>query len=116
VVALARALDLPLNIGTEMNSYGQKLVDDFDAPTLQPVRQDFLDGAYFVYGHTALHRWAGLGYQSEWAGAYLPTRRARNDFYTKLGRAVPPGSAATELRKGITADMTPEQVLHHVLK
>src|SRR5690606_20866580 len=29
VVELARQLDLPLNIGTEMNSAGQKLVDDF---------------------------------------------------------------------------------------
>ena len=29
VVELARQLDLPLNIGTEMNSAGQKLMDDF---------------------------------------------------------------------------------------
>jgi hypothetical protein len=115
VVALARQLDLPLNIGTEMNSFGQKLVDDFAAPALQPVHQDFIDGAYFIYGHTVLQRWTGLGYQSAWARAHLPTRRARNDFYTRLGRAVPPGPAATELRKGITADMTPEQVLFHVL-
>jgi hypothetical protein len=116
VVALARSLDLPLNIGTEMNSYGQKLVDDFDAPALQPMRQDFLDGATFVYGHTVLQRWAGLGYQSEWARVYLPTRRARNDFYTRLGRAVPPGPAGEELLHTITADVTPAQVLRQVLE
>ena len=61
VVALAEKLDLPLNIGTEMNALGQKLVDDFDAPELVPVRQAFLDGAYFIYGHTPLAASAGTG-------------------------------------------------------
>ena len=96
VVELAQELDLPLNIGTEMNSFGQKLVDDFDAPELAPVRQAFLDGAYFIYGHTMLQRALGLGYQSEWAAAYLPARRQRNEFYTKAGRLIPPGSASVE--------------------
>ncbi len=67
VVDLARALDLPLNVGTEMNSYGQKLVDDFDAEVMLPMRQDFLDGAYFIYGHTAMQRALGMGFQSAWA-------------------------------------------------
>ena len=31
VVELARELDLPLHVGTEMNGFGQKLVDGFDA-------------------------------------------------------------------------------------
>lgn len=114
VVALARRLDLPLNIGTEMNSFGQKLVDDFDAPELQPVRQDFLDGAYFIYGHTVMQRRTGLGYQSEWAKAHLPTRRARNHFYTRIGRTVPPGPDAERLLAGVTENMTPDQVLAHV--
>ncbi|MBI1881438.1 MAG: hypothetical protein HYR94_24930 [Chloroflexi bacterium] len=74
VVELAQKLDLPLNIGTEMNAYGQKLVDDFDAPELAPVREVFLDGAYFIYGHTVAQRSLGLGYQSEWARAHLPSQ------------------------------------------
>jgi hypothetical protein len=61
---MAQSLDLPINVGTEMNSYGQKLVDDFDAPELAPVRQAFMDGADFIYGHTALQRLLGLGYLS----------------------------------------------------
>jgi hypothetical protein len=93
VVALAQALDLPINVGTEMNKYGLKLVDDFDAPELAPVRQAFLDGAMFVYGHTVAQRALGIGYQSEWAQSELPTRRARNAFYTELGRRVSPGLA-----------------------
>jgi hypothetical protein len=97
VVQLAGELDLPLNIGTEMNSYGQRLVDDFDAPELEPLRDSFMDGAYTIYGHTALARWAGLGYQSAWAQAHLPTRRARNAFYRQVGRALEPGSSGARL-------------------
>lgn len=91
VVALAQKLDLPLNVGTEMNAFGLKLVDDFDAPELAPVREAFLDGAYFIYGHTTMQRALGLGYQSDWAGKNLPSRREKNEFYTALGRRVPAG-------------------------
>ncbi len=110
VVDLARQLDLPLNVGTEMNSHGNKLVDDFDAPALQPVRKDFLDGAYFIYGHTVLHRHTGLGYQSEWARAHMATRRERNDFYRRVGLAVAPGEAAQRLA-GVDDGMSPADLL-----
>ena len=93
VVELAQKLDLPLNIGTEMNSYGQKLVDGFETPELTPVRDAFIDGAYFIYGHTVAQRHLGKGYQSDWAKSHFPTRRERNAFYSKLGRQVEPGSA-----------------------
>jgi hypothetical protein len=99
VVDLAQALDLPLNVGTEMNKYGLKYVDDFDTPELAPVRQAFLDGALFVYGHTVAQRALGIGYQSEWTQAEMPTRKARNDFYTDLGRRVSPGRAGMEQLK-----------------
>ncbi|MBL7201796.1 MAG: hypothetical protein ISS56_16775 [Anaerolineae bacterium] len=92
VVRLAERLELPLNVGTEMNRYGLKLVDDFDAPELAPVREAFLDGAMTIYGHTVAQRALGIGYQSPWAQAELPTRRTRNDFYAALGRRVPPGA------------------------
>jgi hypothetical protein len=111
VVRLSQAMDLPLNVGTEMNSFGQRLVDDLDAPELAPVRQAFLDGAYFIYGHTVLQRALGLGYQSPWAKAYLPARRQRNDFYTAVGYAVPPGQAGMAQLAGISAEMAPEDIL-----
>jgi hypothetical protein len=113
-VALAEKLDLPLNIGTEMNAPGQKLVDDFDAPELAPVRQAFLDGAYFVYGHTVLQRALGLGYQSPWAQKHLPTRRERNNFYTRLGRLVPPGEAGLELLRKFNNHHSPELILNSI--
>jgi hypothetical protein len=86
VVELAQSYDLPVNVGTEMNSFGQKLVDDFDVPELAPVRQVFMDGADFIYGHTAMQRHLGLGCGSEWAQNHLPTRRERNAFYQMVRR------------------------------
>jgi len=108
VVELAQRMDLPLNIGTEMNAYGQKLVDDFDAPELAPVRQAFMDGAYFIYGHTAMQRAAGLGYQSEWAKTHLPSRRERNAFYTRVGRRTPPTQEGLARIKRMASNAKPE--------
>lgn len=111
VVEMAQELDLPLHVGTEMNSYGQKRVDDFDAPELAPIRQAFLDGAYFVYGHTVMQRAVGLGYQSEWTSAYLPTRRERNAFYTSIGRKIPPTAAGLAQLKQLGSSCSPADFL-----
>ena len=115
VVALAEKLDLPLNIGTEMNAPGQKMIDDFDAPELVPVRQAFLDGAYFIYGHTVMQRGLGLGYQSQWAQQHLPTRRERNAFYTRLGRLIPPGEAGLEHLRRSQVHRSPEKFLNSLI-
>ncbi len=106
VVELAQKLDLPLNIGTEMNAFGQKLVDDFDAPELAPVRAAFLDGAFFIFGHTVAQRTLGLGYQSEWAKSHFPSRRERNDFYTRLGKQVEPGPNGRTKLAQLVAEVT----------
>ncbi|MDX2140164.1 MAG: hypothetical protein SF123_18900 [Chloroflexota bacterium] len=103
LVLLARDLDLPLNVGTEMNSFGQKLIDDFDAPEIAPLRRDFMDGAYFIYGHTAMQRQCGMGYMSDWAKAALPTRRERNAFYTQAGRQLAPQAASPAVDTTMTA-------------
>jgi hypothetical protein len=110
VIDLAQALDLPINVGTEMNKHGLKIVDDFDAPDLVPVRQAFLDGAMFIYGHTVAQRALGIGYQSEWAQSELPTRQERNAFYAALGRRVPPGLAGLQALKQIGV-CTPIEIL-----
>ncbi|RME72584.1 MAG: hypothetical protein D6784_13225 [Chloroflexi bacterium] len=111
VVDLAQRLDLPLNVGTEMNAFGQKLVDDFEAPELRPVREAFLRGAYFIYGHTAAQRSLGIGYQSEWAEYHLPARGLRSDFYTRLGQLAPPGPAGLARLKSLQPEMTPSEML-----
>jgi hypothetical protein len=107
VVELAQALDLLLNVGTEMNSFGQKCVDDFDAPELAPVRAAFLEGAFFVYGHTLMQRVLSLGYHSEWAQAHLPLRRERNQFYARIGRLVLPGSKGTASLRELDPGLSP---------
>lgn len=114
VVDLARAYDLPINIGTEMNAFGQKLMDDFDSPELAPVRQAFLDGAHFIYGHTLLQRVAGLGYQSDWAKAHLPTRAERNAFFTQVGYVALPGVRAAERLPRLSSAMNPAAVLKNL--
>ncbi len=116
VVELARARALPLNVGTEMNAFGQKLVDDFDAPALLPVREAFLDGAYFVYGHTVLQRARGLGYQSAWARSHLPGRAERNAFYAEAGRFIPPGKPGLDRLAKLDDSMSPEKILARLKK
>ena len=112
VIKIAEELSLPLNIGTEMNSFGQKMVDDFDAPELAHIRQAFIDGANFVYGHTAMQRACGLGYQSDWAQGHLPSRGARNAFFTDVGRRVLPGATTlTRLGELDASNLSPDEVL-----
>ena len=111
IVKLAGQFDLPLNIGTEMNTYGNKLIDDFDVPELEPVRQAFIDGAYFVYGHTVLQRARGQGYQSAWVKQYLPSRKQKNAFFTRIGRLVPPGTAGMAHLKSLDAALSPDEML-----
>ncbi len=111
IVRLAQERDLPLNVGTEMNAFGQKLVDDLAAPELAPLRDAFLDGASLIYGHTALGRACGLGYQSEWARAHLPARRERNAFYTRVGQLLPPGRPGLDWLADLPPGISPADLL-----
>jgi len=115
-VYLAHDRNLPIIVGTEMNSPGQPLVDAFGSPELAPVQELFLDGAHFLYGHTVMQRALGLGYQSAWAQAHLPFRPARNDFYTRIGYRTPPGQAGLTLLRRLGDDPTPDAVLRQAGK
>jgi hypothetical protein len=114
IVDLADSLDLPIIVGTEMNSFGQKRVDDFDAPELNPVKDLFIKGAYFLYGHTRMEMLWGMGYQSHWSQANLADRKAKNDFYEAVGRLIPP-AVDFELLE-IKTETTPHQVLQEFHK
>ncbi len=52
VMAAARRLNTPVIAGTEMNKYGQPLVDNFDAPKLRPYLEDFRKGGLLLWEHT----------------------------------------------------------------
>ena len=99
-VESARQIRLPLCIGTEMNKAGQPFVDDFSAVELQPYVDDFVDGAYFFWGHTFLARSAGVGYASEWSKAHFGQDRGKkNAFYTKVGRLADPADAKSKISR-----------------
>jgi hypothetical protein len=114
IVRLAQSLNLPLNIGTEMNAFGQKTVDDLGVPELAPLRPAFLAGAHFVYGHTQMQRTLGLGYQSDWAREHLPMRQNRTEFFTQVGEAIAPGQPGLGQLQSFDANMTPGWILHEI--
>jgi hypothetical protein len=108
-VEIARRRELPIIMGTEMNSPGLKFVDDFAAAELSPFTADALAGAYTLYGHFAMQRYAGLGYTSQWAKTNFPKRADKNEYYRKLGAAIVPGRES-EL-KAFTAAASPADIL-----
>lgn len=111
-IEACRARDLPLLAGTEMNNYGLKFVDDFDAPELQPYAKEFKEGAYWVWGHTLMQRAMGCGVTSPWAKKQFGSDRARsNAFYLKVGETAQPGPAALAKLAALSKDSSPETIL-----
>ena len=109
VMALAEKLHWPVIAGTEMNSPGNKFVDNFTSAELAPLVPAFQRGARMLYAHTALQRAGGRGYLSAWSEKHLPRRADRNTFFEKLGQLLTP---ATESKlHGIE---TPDELLHRL--
>ncbi len=101
VVGLAQKLSLPIIVGTEMNSPGQRILDDFDSRELAPLAPAFLEGALIVYAHSLLQP-RGMGYTGEWARKYLPNKEERNRFTRDLGSHLAPN------RVSLLADLPSE--------
>jgi hypothetical protein len=112
VVELAEQLGLPTVVGTEMNSPGQKFVDDFNSEELSPVSGVFLKGAYIVYAHSVLQQRAALGYTSEWAENNFAGVAEKNEFFEKLGRS--PEVENEGVLGDLSENATPEQILNKV--
>lgn len=109
IVEAARARDLPILVGTEMNSPGNKRVDDFQSDALRPLMPDFIRGAMLMHGHTVLQRALGAGFTSAWAVDRFPARAARKAFYENVGRLWPADRWAME---GVTdASIAPEALI-----
>lgn len=90
IFQIAQSMDLVPIVGTEMNSPGQKFVDDFASDELKPMLKYFLKGAHIVYAHERLQRQAGLGYCSDWARKHFPGRKERNIFFEEVGTSLAP--------------------------
>ncbi len=111
-VEICENLNLPIIAGTEMNSPGQKFVDNFQSEELKPLVEIFLDGALIIYGHTILQRQCGMGYKSEWANNNFKTRADKNKFFAEVGRSVKP--LVEDILKDFNVKTLPEQILEMI--
>ncbi|AQT69250.1 hypothetical protein STSP2_02439 [Anaerohalosphaera lusitana] len=89
VIGLAKKKGLPVFVGTEMNSPGQKFCDDFESDELAPFEDTFMQGAYIGYAHSVLQRYLGVGYLSEWADENFDSVFDKNAFFAEVGRKLP---------------------------
>ncbi len=108
VVQLAEKKNLPIVVGTEMNSPGQKFVDAFDTAELSPLLPVFLKGAYILYAHSVLQRQAGIGYTSEWAAENFDSVEDKNQFFQQVGEMLQPQQE--DSLSSLPADATPQQI------
>jgi hypothetical protein len=109
IVELAQHRNLPILVGTEMNAYGQRHVDDFDAPEMEPLVEPALEGALILYGHTVLQSRCGMGYTSAWSRTHFTGARERNHFFRTMGERVAPGLGNRV--DSIGPEMMPDAVL-----
>jgi len=111
-VELAEKLHLPVVEGTEMNSPGQKFVDDFASKELEPLAPVFLKGAHIVYAHSVLQRKCGMGYTSEWAKKNFENVAGKNKFFEELGNSLQPEHE--DSLGGLSEDLTPKDILDRI--
>ena len=109
VIRLSADLGLPLIGGTEMNSPGQKFVDDFDSAELSPHREAFLCGGYILHAHSTLQKARGMGYLSEWAKGNFSDVHQKNEFFAAFGKVFSPRGESVLLDR-LDKEMTAEQV------
>jgi hypothetical protein len=86
IVALADRLELPLNIGTELNRPQQPLFDDLDHSPLQEFKASFVRGAAIICGHALLSEYADFSYAGAAAdAAFGQDRHTKNNFFQSVG-------------------------------
>jgi hypothetical protein len=110
VADIAQRRHLVVVGGTEMNSPGQKFVDDFSSAELAPLLPLFLKGSLIVYAHSILQP-RGLGYTSEWSARHFPSTADRNDFFEEVGRSM---RAGQPVGAALKQTLTPNDVLQHI--
>ena len=112
VVQLAEKLHLPVVVGAEMNSPGQKFVDSFDTEELSPLVPIFLKGAHIVYAHSVLQQKCGLGYTSNWAKKNFASVAEKNEFFQTLGSSLKP--EREDILSDLSDDVTAEEILKKI--
>jgi hypothetical protein len=109
VIEVARKRHLVIVEGTEMNSPGQKFVDDFNTEELAPLLPVFLKSAHIVYAHSVLQRQCGLGYTSAWANKHFGTAERKNAFLEEAGATLKPQQE--DALSGFSDTTSPKDIL-----
>ena len=105
VVSVANRMQLPINVGTELNSFGQPFVDDFESEALRPLWPDFMRGANIMIAQARLARFAGVSYCDPAAqSAFGPDTVAKNDCFERIGRLPCPDAAERARLLGMGGD------------
>jgi len=112
VIDLVEKLHLPVVVGTEMNSPGQKFVDDFNTEELSPLVPVFLKSAHIFYAHSVLQQKSGLGYTSEWAKKNFNNVADKNNFFERLGSSLQP--KGEDKLFDLSEDVTAKEILERV--
>lgn len=109
VVELAERRNMPIVVGTEMNSPGQKFVDDFATRELSPLVPILLNSAHIFYAHSVLQQQCGLGYMSDWANGHFDDVVQKNKFFAQAGKALSPDRE--DDLGGLDGNVGPDEVL-----
>ena len=112
VIEIAEKRHLPVVVGTEMNSPGQKFVDDYKTEELSPLVPVFLKSARIFYAHSVLQRQSGIGYTSEWAKKNFDNVAEKNNFFEKLGSSLQPKDE--DKLCNLSEDITAKEILERV--
>ena len=112
VVELAEGLGLPIVVGTEMNSPGQKFVDSFETAELSPLLPVFGKGAHIVYAHSVLRQKCGIGYVGEWAKKNFGSVAQKNEFFEAVGKSIDP--EREDVLAEFNEDTEPAQILKKI--
>jgi hypothetical protein len=111
VIAIACEMELPIVVGTEMNSPGQRFVDQFETAELSPFVPVFLKSARIVYAHSVLQRLGKKGYCSTWAGKQFGSITEKNRFFSRAGQLLSP---SVEARLDGLKQTNPEKILQQI--
>lgn len=107
IIKVAEGLQLPINIGTEMNKDGLPYADRLDGPVLKRYAGRFIEGANVMVGQTLLARYAGCGFGSAEAEGAFGNRAKQIKAYAKIGAAAP----VSEMENSDLEKATPDHAL-----
>ena len=104
IVKIASAMNLPINIGTEMNKKGQPVIDDLQSEVLKEFKKEFLSGARIMVGHTILTRFADFDYCGEKAASQFSDTKKRKKFFEAVGALPPLTSEIADKLRNLTTE------------